>query len=245
MWKKVVNPNNLGPVVILLIVLFCLVKVLPFEFKLWIIDWTAISSILTLGAIGVSIYSNHTANRNLKAVIAIQHQNAGLSMMDKRIEIIQAIKADQPSGIKSSDVLYYFDSSCAQLFEDYFQKYRQELISRSRVENYFNFLRHQYIFYSDGSDTNQILNDIKEFERLALEYDSSDNEAEKEYERLSKKYLCHESAFDSDGNTINIPVSYDEACDRFHMSEKEKHDAQNLLIQSLENLFFDSVKLKF
>ena len=109
---------------------------LPFHLDLATIDWTAISSILTFGAIAASLYSNRLSRQTLKVTVAIQEQNKALAWMKKRVEIIQAVKAGQDT--KLDDISYYFGLDIRPQYQDYVKKQRLFLNIKHKYESFFD-----------------------------------------------------------------------------------------------------------
>lgn len=209
------------------------------QFDLSTIDWTAISSILTAAAIGISIWSNRTAQKAIKTTIDIQRQAAGLSMMQKRVLVISAVKADNLSAIQENDVLHYFNKDCLALYKQYKSDYKKRKFASRNVENYFKDLAHQYINeLDDNSDIQKAIVDIDQYQVLAM----SDSDSE-ELNLLSQKYQLHNDYINSYGNLTHQFFTYDDICNNWQSSEKTLKQSKNDLITALEKILSQSLEL--
>ena len=233
----------------MLIIFCCIIPALPFKFDLLKIDWTAISSILTFCAIVISIISNQTAQKTLKATIAIQEQNKGLSLMEKRVTIIQAIKEDKPKSLKPNDILYYFDESCENLFRIYSEKHIKFNYKYQQYIDYFPSLHAQYFqkYHSQLSSRKQIdqvATEIDTYERLAKSVVPLDDQEANEYARLAEQYKLYDPDINDTGEKIDRFFSYDEVSDAYELALKEKNVAHKNLTDEMESLIFNSITLK-
>lgn len=210
------------------------------QFDLLTIDWTAISSILTAAAIGISIWSNHTAQKAIKTTIDIQRQTAGLSMMQKRVSVISAVKSNNFSAIQESDVLYYFDAHCRDLYDTYKKCYNHAKFQNRKQENYFQDLKQQYIKESTHYDTKlmEAIRDIEHYEHFAI-FDT-DN---KELASLADQYKLREDSFTSDRISTFCYLTYREVCHNCERAEAAFQESKKHFITALEHTLYQSLQL--
>lgn len=208
------------------------------QFNLSTIDWTAISSILTAAAIGISIWSNHTAQKAIKTAIDIQRQTAGLSMMQKRVSVISAVKSDNFSAIQESDVLYYFDAHCRNLYNTYKKCYNNMRLLTQKQYDYFQNLKHQYINELDNHT--KILDAVRDIERY--EHSTIFDPDDKELTFLANQYRLHEPSFTSDGKPTSCDLTYRDVCLNCESAEAAFKESKNYLITALENMLYQSLQ---
>lgn len=211
----------------------------PVQFDLLTIDWTAISSILTFAAIGISIWSNHTAQKAIKTTIDIQRQTAGLSMMQKRVSVISAVKSDNFSAIQESDVLYYFNAHCRDLYHTYKKSYNHVTLLTQKQYDYFHDLKQQYINQSTQDDTKLMdaIRDIERYEHSAI-FDPDD----KELASLANQYKLREDSFTSDGTSTACDLTYREVCHHCKRAEAAFQESKNHFITALEHTLYQSLQ---
>ena len=164
--------------------------------------------------------------------------------MEKRVTIIQAIKAGNFKDLNESDVLYYFDETCSTLFQTYSQKYITSRVKYQIYHDFFSDLRKQYYEQTDSKNLNQTMEDIENFERLAQGLSFLESQDLDEYTHLAKKYPLYKPDIDDNGIPISRFFSYDELSDAYELALKEKNIAYQKLTDKMEDLIFSSITLK-
>lgn len=211
----------------------------PVKFNLSTIDWTAVSSLLTVAAIYISIKANKTAQDAIDTTISIQKQATGLSMMQKRVSVISAIKSDNLSSIQESDVLYYFDDNCLTLYKKFKSDYRICQFASQKVDDYFKDLMQQYANQIDDYlQREEAMDDISRYEYLAVV--EPDN-AELQY--LSNMYQLNDIDFGSDGEIMSISLTYGDTYKSWKQAEDLLNNSKATLITALEKILYQSLEL--
>lgn len=208
------------------------------RFDLTTIDWTAISSILTLAAVVTSIISNHTAQKTLNATIAIQKQESGLSMIEKRVTILATIQNnnnDNFSKIDESELRYYFNDECLALYHNYQSDYWKQCSAEKDKQKYFDNLTKQYIDnFAESPDLQDIVEDIKQYKFLVTV--DPDN---KELDFLSSEYVL-----EREENEIVYTFTYDDIYAIWKNANDNFQKSKAALITALHNIISPSIKLQ-
>lgn len=211
----------------------------PVKFDLSTIDWTAVSSLLTVAAIYVSIRANKTAQDAIDTTISIQKQATGLSMMQKRVSVISAVKSDNLSSIQESYVLYYFDDNCLTLYKQYKSDYQHCQFASRKVDNYFKDLMRQYANQSDDHlQREEAMENISRYEYLTVA--EPDNV---ELQFLSNTYQLNNIDFGSDGEMMSISLTYGDTYESWKHAEDLLNNSKTTLIAALEKILYQSLEL--
>lgn len=213
------------------------------RFDLTTIDWTAISSILTLAAVVTSIFSNRTAQKALKATIAIQKQDAGLSMMKQRVPIMTTICGGKPDTVNKNELLYYFNQKCVDLFQDYMSKKRIAALCRSEEEHFFQNLLQQ-IAENPNANLNTAIEEINRYQYLAQKDPSFvTDDDEQELHELAAKYELRKDHDDCDGNYDPQYLTYSDVEEQSFDASNNEEDALRALLSELESILYSSIQL--
>lgn len=216
---------------------------LPFHLDLATIDWTAISSILTFGAIAASLYSNRLSRQTLKVTVAIQEQNKALAWMKKRVEIIQAVKAGQDT--KLDDISYYFGLDIRPQYQDYVKKQRLFLNIKHKYESFFDKVGFTSVSKDYTPQERQELDqDLPIFRQLANEYEEFGVEmtaqSKQKFAELNRKYYITDQDSPDEPviclRYIDVSLQYDQIKNEFDKSKQR-------LIDQLENILYQSLEL--
>lgn len=218
----------------------------PVEFKLSTFDWTSLSCLLTAGAIAVSIWSNITSNKALKATIAIQNQNKALNGIGKCISIINEIQKN--NSVNINDIHYYFNKDCAELYENWVSDFQDSIKKDKICQSYFQRLRFQ-LNSEDNDSTNwsQMMADIQRYE-LLTRYNNNDSCSEPEKQELAeleKHYRLRNDLASSAQTSATQWRTYTDIKTAAHSANLKADLSKRKLIETLHTTLANSLKLHY
>jgi hypothetical protein len=193
------------------------------------VDWNALSSIATVAAVVVALAANRKSTQQLKSALEIQEQSKNVSLLDRRIELIENIQSGKDVSELTVQVL--FNNNILK----HYKEWKNYLVEKTNAEGDLN----QFFLLAKEDDgaggfINDVRKNIEEYEMLMSRPDCP-HQVYEEYEKYCNTHtFCQFSVSDNEVIEYNYCSISKRLKDAKVNAEREKEETLQLMKEFAE-----------